>query len=69
MTPPAPPDSDRQRLYWMPILVLALGAGSILLLLANNRIQNSLIAPDVGSLRAVAEIQTRLTVAHLWIEE
>ena len=53
----------------MPALVLALGAGSILLLLANNWIQQRLIAPDVGSLRAVASIQTRVTVTHLWIEE
>ncbi|MFQ5528185.1 MAG: response regulator [Thermoanaerobaculia bacterium] len=59
----------RRRPHWMPLLVLALGVGSILLLLANNWIQQSMIAPDVGSLRAVAEIQTRVAIAHLWVEE
>ncbi len=67
MTPSGPPRGGRR--YWMPTLVLALGAGSILLLLANNWIQRGLIAPDVGSLRAVADIRTGIAVAHLWIEE
>ncbi|MDH3744952.1 MAG: response regulator [Acidobacteriota bacterium] len=53
----------------MPLMVLALGAGSILLLLGNNWIQERWIAGDVGSLRAIEEIQTRMAIAHLWIEE
>ncbi len=58
-----------KRGYGMPLLVLALGAGSILLLLGNNWIRERTIADDIGSLRAVEEIQTHMAIAHLWIEE
>ncbi len=55
--------------YWIPLAVLALGAGSIALLLGNHWIGERLIAEDRALEHSASEIQTRTALAHLWIEE
>ena len=54
---------------WITFTVLLLGVVSLLMLLAANDISERLIQRDSDRLRAIEQIQTALTSAHLWLEE
>ena len=53
----------------MPLALLALGATSIGLLIVTDWIRGRLVVQDTALHRAVGEIQTGLSTAHLWLEE
>ncbi len=53
----------------MPLALLALGAASIGLLVVTDWIRGRLVVQDTALHRAVGEIQTGLSTAHLWLEE
>ena len=55
--------------YWIPVVLLALGIGSILMLLASDWVRGRLMEHDIYLARAVGQIQTNTAVAHLWVEE
>lgn len=71
--PPAPlprrEDLDERRWILMPLVVLGLGLMSIALLVLTNWIRERLVIEDTALHRAVGEMQTRLSGAHLWLEE
>ena len=70
MNPVSRPRAPRRlRSGWMAAIVLALGAGSVLLLFSSNFLREVLIATDILALREIEEIQTHMATAHLWIEE
>jgi len=54
---------------WITFTVLLLGVVSLMMLLAANDISERLIQRDSDRLRAIEQIQTALTSAHLWLEE
>lgn len=54
---------------WMPAAVLALGIISLLLIVATDRIRRQLLERDIVVTRTISEIESGLSVAHLWIEE
>ncbi len=60
---------ERGRRFWLPLVMLALGGASIGLLVATDRIRERLLVPAEAAVRAVGQIQTRLSTAHLWVEE
>jgi signal transduction histidine kinase/ActR/RegA family two-component response regulator len=62
-------DDRPQRWFLMPLVVLALGLLSIGLLVVTNWIRERVVVQDTALHRAVGEIQTRLSTAHLWLEE
>ncbi|MEE8311665.1 MAG: ATP-binding protein [Candidatus Binatia bacterium] len=64
----APADIQRGW-YWIPVVLLTLGIGSIVMLLASNWVRERLMEEDVYLVRAVEQIQTNTAVAHLWVEE
>jgi len=53
----------------LPLLVLTLGLVSVVLILASDRLRLRSLARSDARVEAVAEIRTRLTSAHLWVEE
>ena len=55
--------------YWIPITLLALGIGSIVMLIGSNWIREKLTTRDVVFVRSIGEIQTGAALAHLWVEE
>jgi signal transduction histidine kinase/ActR/RegA family two-component response regulator len=55
--------------YWIPATLLALGLGSILMLIGSNWIREQLTTRDIEFVRSVGEIQTSAALAHLWVEE
>ncbi len=54
---------------WIPRMVLALGIGSIALLIGTDWIRERLLTENSALVRAGGEIQSRLATAHLWVEE
>jgi signal transduction histidine kinase/CheY-like chemotaxis protein len=67
-SPDTLPDTQRGW-YWIPVVLLTLGIGSIVMLLASNWVRDRLLKEDVYLVRAVEQIQTSTAVAHLWVEE
>lgn len=53
----------------IPFLLLTLGFGSVLMLLANNWIYNTLISERLEVMRTVGEVRTQSAIVHIWIEE
>jgi len=53
----------------MPALLLGLGTVSIVLLFLNNSIRERVVVRDVEVASQVAEVETRLSKLHLWVEE
>ncbi len=62
-------DPGHRGWYWIPVVLLALGIGSILMLLASDWVRGRLMEHDIYLARAVGQIQTNTAVAHLWVEE
>jgi len=60
--------NDRSH-YGIPALLLALGLGSVAMLIGANWIRERLITEDIVYVRAAGEVQTRAAIAHLWVEE
>jgi len=55
--------------FLMPLFVLVLGAVSIAMLIGTDWIRVRLVRQDTALHRAVGDIETRLSTAHLWLEE
>ena len=69
-SPDAPsPDDARTGWYWVPVVLLTLGIGSIVMLIGSNWIRERLMSEDINLVRAVGQVQTRTAIAHLWVEE
>jgi len=67
---PADTTAETQRgWYWIPVVLLTLGIGSIMMLLASNLVRDRLMEQDIYLVRAAGQIQTSTAVAHLWVEE
>ncbi len=58
-----------QRWFLMPLVVLGLGLVSIGMLVLTNWIRERVVVQDTALHRAVGEMQTRISTAHLWLEE
>ena len=54
---------------WIPAMLLALGIGSVAMLIGSNLIRERLIAGRIDLVRAVGDVQTRTAISHLWVEE
>ena len=63
------PRTARHGGYWMPAIVLVVGFGSLVMLATVNWIQQSLIQVNYTMVRLSGEVQTRSSIAHLWVEE
>jgi len=61
-------ETSRQSLR-VPAFVLALGLVSLVLISVNDAIRKRVLVRDAERARNVAEMQTRLAKAHLWVEE
>ena len=61
-------ESSRQNLL-VTGLLLGVGLISLALLLFNDSIRERILVRDAEVVRQVAEMQTRLATAHLWVEE
>ena len=59
----------QRRWFLMPLVVLGLGLVSIVLLILTDWIRERVVVQDTALHRAVGEVQTRLSTAHLWLEE
>jgi len=55
--------------YWMPATVLVVGLGSLVMLATVNWIQQILIQGNYTMVSLAGEVQTRCSIAHLWVEE
>ncbi len=62
-------NSGAQRWFLMPLVVLGLGLLSIGLLVLTNWIRERIVVQETALHRAVGEMQTRISTAHLWLEE
>lgn len=67
--PRVPAERELLGRNWIPLAVLALGLGSIVMLLGSNWIRSRLMAEDMELVLAVGTIQTDVAVSHLWTEE
>ena len=68
-SPGGEPEFRERRWFLMPLVVLSLGIISIGLLVFTNWIRQRLVTQDTALHRGVGEVQTRLSTAHLWLEE
>ena len=55
--------------YYMPLLLLSLGALSVVLLFVNDSIRERILDRDAMAALQVAEVETRIATLHLWVEE
>ena len=54
---------------WVPVVVLLVGLASALMLFATTRLRERRILEDIARVQAVGEIQTKIALSHLWLEE
>ncbi len=69
MTTETPPKPSRGLAYGLPIVVLLIGALSIVLLVTSDWLRDRLLADNRERSRALAEVDTILATTHLWVEE
>lgn len=53
----------------MPAVVLLVGLASALMLFATTQVRERRILTDIARVQAVGEIQTKIAISHLWLEE
>ena len=53
----------------IPVSLVALGLGAVVMLTGSNWIRENLVARRGDLAREVGEVQTRTSIAHLWLEE
>ena len=63
------PSNTQRGGYWMPATVLVVGLASLVMLATVNWIQQILIQGNYTMVRMAGEVQTRCSIAHLWVEE
>ena len=54
---------------WVPIVVLLLGLGSTVILVATWQVRVRQLLTNLAQVQAVEEIQTNIATSHLWLEE
>lgn len=55
--------------FWLPAIILALGAASVALLLGTDFVRQRASASDFARLDAVSSIELDIALTHLWLEE
>ena len=60
--------ADRPHNYWFPLIVAALGVGSLLMIAAIDWIRGR-AEIQTEQVRALDQIQIKIAVSHLWVEE
>ncbi len=62
-------DREADARAWMPWAVVAVGLISVALLIGSDALQRRSTVRDLQVVQAMAEVQTAVALAHLWLEE